>query len=167
MKIKKITLYTLFLSLFCLLTNFKIIDTKKTMFTSCNLTLTNSKTNRSIKICDKIAPDKIEFYLGVSKSVEKESEGNGEDGLITITYEGLVIELQNDYVKNITITNKKWKLNTFSVGTPIDQVMSKHEQIVSKYFSDMRFKIEDTKGVLFAEIDEAKKIKKLGVSLIR
>jgi hypothetical protein len=128
------------------------------------MSLINAKTNKSIKICDQIIPDKIEFYLGVSKSVDKENADKGEEPVITITYDGLVIEMQNNFIKSITITNKKWKLNAFSVGTTIDQIVAKHEQIVTKYFNDMRFKIKDSKGVLFAEVDETKKVKKLGVA---
>jgi hypothetical protein len=163
MKIKKVTFYTFILSLFCLLTNFKINFTKNTRVTPCSMSLINSKTNKSIKICDKIQPDRIEFFLGVSKSVDKENAEKGEDPVITITYDGLVIELQNDFIKSITITNKKWRLNTFSVGTPVGEVEAKHEQIDTKYFSDMRFKIKDSKGVLYTETDFTRKITKLGV----
>ena len=163
MKIKKVPFYTFIVALFCLLTNFAINDCEKTIGAPCSMTLINSKTNKSIKICDKILPDRIEFFLGVSKSVDKENAEKGEDPVITITYDGLVIELQNDFIKSITITSKKWKLNTFSVGTPVGEVEAKHEQIDTKYFSDMRFKIKDSKGVLFAETDVTRKITKLGV----
>ncbi len=160
---KKAVFCTLIVCLSCLLIGFKLNPTKESKFAPCGMSLINSKTNKSIKICDKIIPDKIEFFLGVSKSVDKENAEKGEDPLITITYDGLVIELQSDFIKSITITSKKWKLNSFSVGIPIEQIVAKNEQIVNKYFNDMRFKIKDSKGVLFAEVDETKKVKKLGV----
>lgn len=160
---KKIIFYTVIIALSCLFVGFKAKAIKEKSAAPCAMSLINSKTNKSIKICDKIVPDRIEFFLGVSKSVDKENAEKGEDPVITITYDGLAIELQNDFIKSITITSKKWKLNTFSIGTPVGEVEAKHEQIDTKYFSDMRFKIKDSKGVFFAETDYARKITKLGV----
>ncbi|EKT3967088.1 hypothetical protein JE945_000838 [Flavobacterium psychrophilum] len=35
---------------------------------------------------------------------------------LSFTYDGLIIEMQNDKISNLAISNTKWKLNTISVG---------------------------------------------------
>lgn len=130
---------------------------------TCGLLLTNAKTNKSIKLCDSYQPDKIEAIFGHSISMDKEQQEKDEAPILTFTYDGLELVMQNNKVVNLTITNKKWKLNGFTIGTLLSQVEAKHERYEAKHFKDLRFKVKDSKALLFVEVDETQKLKKLQV----
>lgn len=125
--------------------------------------LINAKTNKSINVCNKYDPDKIEAILGKSITLNKEILEPGEEPVFTFNYDGLVIEMQNNLIKQITITNKKWKLNKFTIGTLIEEIVAKHEKHNAKYVYDHRFKVKGTKAIIFAEMDNLQRITKLGV----
>ena len=127
------------------------------------LLLTNAKTNKSINVCGSYNPDKVEAILGKAITLDKDLYDKEEETVFTFHYDGLVIEMQNELVKQVTITNKKWKLNKFTLGTLIEEVALKHERHDAKFVTDRRFKIKDSKGVIFAEIDHLQRITKLGV----
>ncbi|MES2812180.1 MAG: hypothetical protein V4670_06895 [Bacteroidota bacterium] len=124
--------------------------------------LINAKTNKSINVSSKYDPDKVEAILGKAITLVKDIYEN-EAPVYTFTYDGLLIEMQNDLIKQVTITNKKWKLNAFTIGVLIEEIVAKHEKHDAKFVSDRRFKIKDSKGVIFAEIDNLQRITKLGV----
>lgn len=124
--------------------------------------LINAKTNKSINVSGKYDPDKVEAILGKAITLVKDIYEN-ETPVYTFTYDGLIIEMQNDLIKQATITNKKWKLNTFTIGTLIEEIAAKHEKHNAKFVTDHRFKIKDSKGVIFAEMDNLQRITKLGV----
>lgn len=124
--------------------------------------LTNAKTNKSINVSGKYDPDKVEAILGKAITLVKDIYEN-ETPVYTFTYDGLIIEMQNDLIKQATITNKKWKLNTFTIGTLIEEIAAKHEKHNAKFVTDHRFKIKDSKGIIFAEMDNLQRITKLGV----
>lgn len=124
--------------------------------------LINAKTTKSINVSGKYDPDKIEAILGKAITLDKDVYEN-ETPVYTFTYDGLVIEMQNDLIKQLSITNKKWKLNSFTTGTLIEEIAAKHEKHDAKFVTDRRFKIKDSKGVIFAEIDNLQRITKLGV----
>ncbi|MGH2666256.1 hypothetical protein [Flavobacterium sp.] len=130
---------------------------------TCSLLLTNAKTNKSINACDKISVQKVEAILGGAITLDKEVPDAKEAPVFTFTYDGLVIEMQNDLIKNFTITGKKWKLNTLSVGIPIEQMSTKFEKHEFNYLGNSRFKVKDSKAILFTETDSANKVKKIGV----
>ena len=130
---------------------------------TCGLVLTNAKTNKSIKVCDSYQPDKIEAIFGHSISMDKEQQEKDEAPILTFTYDGLELVMQNNKVINLTITNKKWKLNGFTIGTLLSQVEAKHERYEAKHFKDLRFKVKDSKALIFVEVDETSKLKKLQV----
>jgi hypothetical protein len=130
---------------------------------SCAIVLTNAKTNKSIKVCDKYNPDKIDAILGRSISMDKEQPEKDEAPVYTFHYDGLELVMQNDKVVNFYITNKKWKLNTFTIGSPLALIEAKYEKVEAKYFKDLRFKFKDTKAILFVEVDADKKTTKLGL----
>jgi hypothetical protein len=125
--------------------------------------LFNAKTNKSINVCSKYDPDKIEAILGKSITLDKEILEQGEEPIYTFRYDGLVIEMQNNAIKQLTITNKKWKLNKFTIGVLIEEIAAKHEKHDAKYVYDHRFKVKGTKAVIFAEMDDLQRITKLGV----
>lgn len=125
--------------------------------------LFNAKTNKSINVCNKYDPDKIEAILGKSITLDKEILEHGEEPIYTFRYDGLVIEMQNNAILQLAITNKKWKLNKFTIGTLIEEIAAKHEKDNAKYVYDHRFKIKGSKGVIFAEMDNLQRITKLGV----
>lgn len=124
--------------------------------------LINAKTNKSINVSGKYDPDKVEAILGKAITLVKDIYEN-ETPVYTFTYDGLIIEMQNDLIKQATITNKKWKLNAFTIGVLIEEIAAKHEKHDAKFVTDRRFKIKDSKGVIFAEIDNWQRITKLGV----
>jgi hypothetical protein len=158
----KVKYNLLFLVTFLLCCSFVGLNTSNQ--SACSMSLINAKTGKSIKICNKISSGKIDLTLGIAVSEDKEIQDKGEAPLVTINYDGLVIEMQDEFIKGITITNKKWKLNTFTIGSPIEQVMAKHEQVkTNNFYNDLRFKIKDFKGLLFAEVEKDNKIKKLGI----
>ncbi|RXR21100.1 hypothetical protein EQG63_03935 [Flavobacterium amnicola] len=130
---------------------------------ACTLPLQNAKTNKSINTCTKSDPDKIQAIIGKATTIDKQVYEKDEAPIFTLNYDGLVIEMQSGVIKNITITNKKWKLNGLTIGSTFDQVVAKHEQIKKIYAADFNFKIKDTKGCLFIEVDELKNVKKIGV----
>jgi len=132
---------------------------------SCSLLLTNAKTNKSINICDKNSVQKIEAVLGGAVSLDKEVPDDKEPPIFTITYDGLILEMQNDKISNVSISNTKWKLNTVSVGITLAQMAAKFERSEFDYFGDPRFKVKDSNVILFAGVDTAKKIKKLSVKV--
>ncbi|WP_310557246.1 hypothetical protein [Flavobacterium sp.] len=163
MKTNHIKYYSLLFLVFFTFSNFCKIKDKEAKEIDCVMLLVNAKTKKSIKICDKIIADRVEFYLGVAKSIDRENQERGEQPWVVITYDGLVIEMQDDFIKSITITNKKWKLNAFTIGSTLEQIAAKHERIESKYKNDLHYKIKDSKGILFAEVDPDKKVNKIGV----
>lgn len=71
--------------------------------------------------------------------------------------------MQNDKTSNLTITNAKWKLNKVSVGMSLVQLSAKFERSESDYFGSPRFKVKDSKAILFTEIDKTNKVKKIGI----
>jgi len=130
--------------------------------TSCTMPLQNSKTGKSINSCTKSDPDKIQAVIGKAISIDKQVYEKDEAPIFTLKYDGLVIEMQSGQIKNIVITSKKWKLNGLTIGTIFDDVVAKHEQIKKMYAADYNFKIKDTKGCLFIDVDELKNIQKIG-----
>ena len=130
---------------------------------SCALVLVNAKTNKSIKVCDKNSVQKIEAVLGGAITLDKEVPDAKEPPIFTFTYDGLVIELQNDLIRSLAITGKKWKLNTLTVGIPLDQVSAAFEKHEFNYLGNARFKVKDSKAILYTETDQANKVKKIGV----
>lgn len=131
--------------------------------TTASLLLINAKTNKSINICEKNSVQKIEAVLGGAISLDKEVPDDKEEPIFTFTYDGLVIEMQNDKVSNLSITNTKWKLNTATVGITVAQMATKFERSEFDYFGNPRFKVKDSKAILFTEIDKTNKVKKIGV----
>jgi hypothetical protein len=131
--------------------------------TPSSLLLTNVKTNKSINVCEKNSVQKIEAVLGGAISLNKETPEPNEEPVYTFTYDGLTIEMQNDKTSNLTITSAKWKLNTVSVGMSLAQISAKFEKSESDYFGSPRFKVKDSKAILFTEIDKTNKIKKIGI----
>ncbi|SHI36181.1 hypothetical protein [Flavobacterium terrae] len=131
--------------------------------TSPVLTLTNIKTNKSIKVCEKYNPDKIEALLGKAITLDKEILEKGEAPVFTFNYDGLVMEMQNDQMKLLTITNKKWKLNKFTIGVNVEDIAAVHEKHDAKFVRDRRFKVKNSKAVIFAQTDSEQKVTKLGV----
>ena len=127
------------------------------------LLLTNAKTNKSINICEKNTVHKIEAVLGGALSLNKELPDDKEEPVFIFTYDGLVIEVQNDRISNLTITNGKWKLNTVSTGMSLAQMSVKFERSEFDYFGNSRFKVKNATVILFAEIDKANKVRKIGV----
>lgn len=127
------------------------------------LLLTNAKTGKSIKVCETIDPDKVEAILGKAITLDKEVPDDGEPPYFVFKYDGLLIELQNDKIRNLAITNKKWKLNSFTVGVLLEDIAAKHEKHDAKFVYDKRFKVKDSKAVIFAEIDNLQRVTKLGV----
>ena len=132
----KIRSILLVMALSCLLAGF----TKKQ--TACALVLTNAKTNKSINVCDKNSVQKIEAVLGGAISLDKEVPDSKEPPIFLFTYDGLLIELQNDMIKSLTITGKKWKLNTLTIGIPIEQMTAKFEKHEFNYLGHSRFKVK-------------------------
>ena len=128
-----------------------------------SLLLINAKTNKSINVCEKNSVQKIEAVLGGAISLNKELPDDKEEPVFTFTYDGLVIEMQNDKISNLTITNAKWKLNSVSTGMSLVQMTAKFERSEFDYFGNPRFKVKDSKVILFAEIDKTKKVKKIGL----
>jgi hypothetical protein len=128
-----------------------------------SLLLTNVKTNKSINVCEKNSVQKIEAVLGGAISLNKEAPEPNEEPVYTFTYDGLTIEMQNDKTSNLTITNAKWKLNKVSVGMSLVQLSAKFERSESDYFGSPRFKVKDSKAILFTEIDKTNKVKKIGI----
>ncbi|MEO8517319.1 MAG: hypothetical protein ABI426_11260 [Flavobacterium sp.] len=155
MKTKILAILVVVLS--CFLSSFK------NQQATCKLLLTNTKTNKSINICEKNSVQKIEAILGKAITLDKELPDDKEEPIFTFTFDGLVIEMQNDKISNLSITNAKWKLNTASVGITLAQMITKFERSEFDYFGDPRFKVKDSSAILFAEVDAAKKIKKLSV----
>lgn len=127
------------------------------------LLLTNTRTNKSINVCEKNSVQKIEAVLGGAISLNKELPDDKEEPIFTFTYDGLIIEMQNDKISNLTITNTKWKLNTVLVGMSLTEISSKFERSEFNYLENPRFKVKDSKIILFAEIDKTNKVKKIGV----
>ncbi|MEO8233979.1 MAG: hypothetical protein ABI549_01075 [Flavobacterium sp.] len=127
------------------------------------LLLTNAKTNKSINILEKNSVQKIEAVLGGAISLNKELPDDKEEPVFTFTYDGLIIEMQNDKISNLTISNTKWKLNTVSTGMSLAQISSKFERSEFDYFGNPRFKVKDSKVILFVEIDKTNKVKKIGM----
>lgn len=130
--------------------------------TSCSLPLQNAKTGKSINSCIKSDPDKIQAIIGKASAIDKQVYEKDEAPIFTLTYDGLVIEMQNGQIKSIIITNKKWKLNGLTIGTNYDSVVTKHELIKKMYAADFNFKIKDTRGCLFIDVDALKNVIKIG-----
>jgi len=152
----KTTYFLLFVLLFGL-------NTISAQQVSCTLPLQNAKTGKSINACTKSDPDKIQAIIGKATTIDKQVYEKDEAPIFTLTYDGLVVEMQNGLIKNIIITNKKWKLNGLTIGTIYDTVAAKHEPMKKMYAADFNFKIKDTKGCLFIDVDELKSVKKIGV----
>ncbi|MFK6999464.1 hypothetical protein [Flavobacterium oreochromis] len=131
--------------------------------TNCVLQLTNIKTGKKINICTKIDPDKVEAILGKAITLDKEIQEKNEPPVFSFTYDGLTMIMQDNQFKNVTITNKKWKLNNITIGTLFEEVEAKYEQIKKIYFADYKFKIKDSNGFLFIDVDNLKNVKRLGV----
>ncbi|WP_428223694.1 hypothetical protein [Flavobacterium sp.] len=129
----------------------------------CTLILTNVKTNKKINICVPIDPDKVEAILGKAITLDKEIQEKGEPAVFSFTYDGLTMLMQDNRFKNVTITNKKWKLNGFTIGTLFEDIEAKHEQIKKIYFADFKFKIKESNGFLFIDVDKLKNVKRIGV----
>ncbi|WP_206758558.1 hypothetical protein, partial [Tenacibaculum finnmarkense] len=55
----------------------------------------------------------VAFWL---VSINKQLPDDKEEPVFIFTYDGLIIEMQNDKISNLAISNTKWKLNTISVG---------------------------------------------------
>ena len=127
------------------------------------LLLTNAKTNKSINVCEKNSVQKTEAILGGAISLNKELPDDKEEPVFTFTYDGLVIEMQNDKISNLTITNTKWKLNTASVGISLVQMSSKFERSEFDYLGNPRFKVKDSKANLFTEVDKTNKVIKIRI----
>ncbi|WP_136667631.1 hypothetical protein [Flavobacterium sp. H122] len=127
------------------------------------LVLSNAKTNKSIKVCEAIDPDKIEAILGKAVTLDKEIFEKGEEPIYKFLYDGLEMEMQNNKIKVLTITNKKWKLNGFTIGTLFETIEAKHQQIKKIYFSDYKFEIKNTNGFMFVDVDNLKNVKRIGV----
>ncbi|OWP84713.1 hypothetical protein BWK59_03840 [Flavobacterium davisii] len=131
--------------------------------TNCVLQLSNVKTGKKINICTKIDPDKVEAILGKAITLDKEIQEKNEPPVFNFTYDGLTMIMQDNQFKNVTITNKKWKINTITIGTLFEEVETKYEQIKKIYFADYKFKIKDSNGFLFIDVDHLKNVKRLGV----
>ncbi|WP_394758325.1 hypothetical protein [Flavobacterium sp.] len=125
-----------------------------------SLLVTNAKTNKSINVCEMNSVQKIEAILGGAKSLNKEVLEPNEEPVYIFTYDGLTIEMQNDRIMEVTISNKKWKLNTLSVGITVAQMSLKFERSEFDYLKNPRFIVKNSKANLFAEIDEATNIVK-------
>ncbi len=154
----KITTIICGILLSCILTSFFSLQTPT------KLLLTNAKTNKSINVCDKNSVQKIEAVLGGAITLDKEVPDANEEPVFTFTYDGLTIEIQNDLVRNVSITSKKWKLNTLTVGIPLEQMLTKFERSEFNYIGNPRFKVKDSKAILFTETDSANKVKKIGIT---
>lgn len=131
--------------------------------TPCTLTLTNVKTKKSINICTKIDPDKVEAILGKAITLDKEIEEKDEPAIFYFTYDGLTMVMQNNQFKNVTITNKKWKLNGFTIGTLFEEIEAKHEQLKKIYAADYKFKVSGSTAFIFLDVDNLKNVKRIGV----
>ena len=131
--------------------------------TSGTLLLTNAKTNKSINVCEKNSVQKIEAVLGGAISLNKELPEDKEPPVFTFTYDGLVIEMQNDKIITVTISNTKWKLNTVLIGMSLAQITAKFERSEFDYFKNPRFKVKDSKVILYTEIDKTNKIKTINL----
>jgi hypothetical protein len=127
------------------------------------LLLTNAKTGKSIKVCEQNNPDKVEAILGKAITLDKEVPDDGDPPYFVFKYDGLLIELQDDKIRKVDITNKKWKLNSFTIGVLLEDIAAKHEKHDAKFVYDKRFKVKDSKAVIFAEIDNLQRVTKLGV----
>ncbi|SNB19198.1 conserved hypothetical protein [Flavobacterium psychrophilum] len=55
----------------------------------------------------------VAFWL---VSINKQLPDDKEEPVFIFTCDGLIIEMQNDKISNLAISNTKWKLNTISVG---------------------------------------------------
>lgn len=128
------------------------------------LLLTNAKTNKSINILEKNSVQKIEAVLGGAITLDKEIPEANEEPIFTFRYDGVVIDLQNDKIINVTLTNKKWKLNTLTVGITLEQMSPKFERVEFNYLGHPRFKLKDSKAIIFTETDAANKVKLIGVT---
>ncbi|WP_300566703.1 hypothetical protein [Flavobacterium sp.] len=128
-----------------------------------SLLLTNAKTNKSINVCEKNSVQKIEAVLGGAISLDKEVPEANEEPVFTFTYDGLTIELQNDKIREVVITGKKWKLNTLTVGITVEQMSPKFERSEFNYVGNPRFKVKDSKAILFTEIDATHIVKKIRI----
>ena len=129
--------------------------------TSGILLLTNAKTNKSINLCEKNSVQKIEAVLGGAISLNKELPDDKEEPVFTFTYDGLTIEMQNDKVIEAIISNKKWKLNTLSVGITPQQMSPIFERSEFDYLGNPHFKVKDSKVILFTEVDKTNKVKRI------
>lgn len=136
---------------------------QQTQSTKPILVLTNAKTNKSIKVCESIDPDKVEAILGKAITLDKEIFEKGEEPIYKFLYDGLEMEMQNNKIRVLTITNKKWKLNGFTIGTLFETIEAKHQQIKKIYFSDYKFEIKNTNGFMFVDVDNLKNVKRIGV----
>ncbi len=130
---------------------------------AASLLLTNAKTNKSINVCEKNSVQKIEAVLGGAISLNKELPDDKEEPVFTFTYDGLTIEMQNDKIIEVIISNKKWKLNTLSVGITPQQMSPKFERSEFDYLGNPRFKVKDSKVNLFTEIDKTNKVKRIRI----
>lgn len=128
-----------------------------------DLILSSAKGKAGVKISEKHTNDKIQAVLGKAISMDKQVQENGEDPIFVIVYDGLTIETQSGFIRFISITSSKWKLNTYTIGSPIETIESKFEKSTKMYLSDLKFKLKDGKGILFVDSDTNKKVKKIGV----
>lgn len=127
-----------------------------------SLLLTNVKTKKSINILVKNDPDKVEAILGKAITLDKDVYEK-DAPVFTFNYNGLIIEMQNEMVKQITITNKSWKLGVFAIDTLLEEVVKKHEKISTKYVAPYNFKLQNSNGIIFLDVDNLQRITKLGV----
>lgn len=128
-----------------------------------NLLLWSSKTNKSIKVANPYNMDKLQAAIGKAITVDKQVLEKEEAPTYVFTYDGLVIEMQNDRIKNLTITNKKWKLDGFTTGIFLGDIAAKYEEMKKIYAADYNFKVMDIKGCIFVDVDKVKTVKKLGI----
>lgn len=154
---------TLLKLMMCLVSASFLLSFSNVQKNAPELVLTNVKTNKSIKVCEKYNPDKIEALLGKAITLDKEILEKGEAPVFTFNYDGLVMEMQNDQMKVLTITNKKWKLNKFTVGIYVEDIAAVHEKHDAKFVTDRRFKVKDSKAVIFAQVNNIQQVTKLGV----
>jgi hypothetical protein len=131
---------------------------------TCTLLLTNTKTNKSIKVCDPQSVQHIEKMLGGAISLDKEIPYGETEPFFIFTYDGLVIEMKDGKIISVAITNKKWKLNTLLVGASIAKPPVGFERSEFNYIGNPRFKWKTCKAIVFTEIDKAQIVKKIGVA---
>lgn len=128
--------------------------------------LTNTKTNKSFNVFSVTNLDKLQAIIGKATTIDKQQMEKDEPPIITFNYNGLLIEMQKDKIKNIAITNKKWKLDSFTVGIFLGDVAAKYTEMKKIYAADYNFKLNAGKGCIYVDVDQFKTVKKIGIILL-